>query len=183
MLIQQKGQQWGPANNHPKQTAAARIEKKPILAMSRQAIDPASLEDASDSDVSTYNPDPRNPGVDPKVYLTNPVQPPPANPETKEAIEAIQGITATIEEVSTIATTIGSAIEEQGAATAEIARNVTQTAQATQDVTTNIGGVSAAANETGGAAGLVLTAASNLSKQAEQLSGEVTTFLAGVRAA
>jgi methyl-accepting chemotaxis protein len=102
---------------------------------------------------------------------------------TKEAVEAIQGITATIEEVSAIASTIGSAIEEQGAATAEIARNVTQTAQATQAVTTNIGGVSAAANETGGAAGLVLTAASNLSKQAEQLSGEVNTFLAGVRAA
>jgi methyl-accepting chemotaxis protein len=102
---------------------------------------------------------------------------------TKEAVEAIQGITATIEEVSAIATTIGSAIEEQGAATAEIARNVTQTAQATQEVTTNIGGVSAAANETGGAAGLVLSAASNLSKHAEQLSGEVNVFLAGVRAA
>ncbi|MEA2865075.1 MAG: methyl-accepting chemotaxis protein [Bradyrhizobium sp.] len=102
---------------------------------------------------------------------------------TKEAVEAIQGITATIEEVSVIATAIGSAIEEQGAATAEIARNVTQTAKATQEVTTNIGGVSAAANETGSAAGLVLTAASNLSKQAEQLSGEVNIFLAGVRAA
>jgi methyl-accepting chemotaxis protein len=50
-------------------------------------------------------------------------------------------------------------------------------------VTTNIGGVSAAANETGGAAGHVLSAASNLSKQAEQLSGEVNVFLAGVRAA
>ena len=102
---------------------------------------------------------------------------------TKEAVEAIQGITATIEEVSAIATTIGSAIEEQGAATAEIARNVTQTAQATQEVTANIGGVSTAAHETGGAASLVLTAASNLSKQAEQLSGEVNVFLAGVRAA
>jgi methyl-accepting chemotaxis protein len=102
---------------------------------------------------------------------------------TKEAVEAIQGITATIEEVSAIATTIGSAIEEQGAATAEIARNVTQTAQATQEVTTNIGGVSAAANETGGAAGHVLSAASNLSEHAEQLSGEVNVFLAGVRAA
>jgi methyl-accepting chemotaxis protein len=102
---------------------------------------------------------------------------------TKEAVEAIQGITATIEEVSTIATTIGSAIEEQGAATAEIARNVTQTAQATKDVTSNIGAVSTAANETGAAAGMVLSAASNLSKQAEQLSGEVNTFLAGVRAA
>ncbi|WP_213775480.1 methyl-accepting chemotaxis protein [Bradyrhizobium sp. dw_78] len=102
---------------------------------------------------------------------------------TREAVEAIQGITATIEEVSVIAATIGSAIEEQGAATAEIARNVTQTAHATQDVTTNIGGVSMAANETGGAAGLVLSAATDLSKQAEQLSGEVNTFLSGVRAA
>ena len=102
---------------------------------------------------------------------------------TKEAVEAIQGITVTIEEVSAIATTIASSIEEQGVATAEIARNVSQTAQATQEVTTNISGVSAAANETGAAADLVLSAASNLSKQAEQLSGEVTTFLAGVRAA
>ena len=50
-------------------------------------------------------------------------------------------------------------------------------------MTTNIGGVSAAANETGAAADQVLSAASNLSKHAEQLSSEVTTFLAGVRAA
>jgi methyl-accepting chemotaxis protein len=102
---------------------------------------------------------------------------------TKEAVGAIAGITTTIEEVGAIAATIGSAIEEQGAATAEIARNVTQTAEATRDVTTNIGGVSTAANETGSAASHVLTAASNLSKQAEQLSSEVNTFLAGVRAA
>jgi methyl-accepting chemotaxis protein len=102
---------------------------------------------------------------------------------TKEAVEAIDGITATIDEVSRIATSIGSAIEEQGAATAEIARSVSQTAEATKEVTANIGGVSTAANETGNAAGMVLAAASNLSKQAEQLSGEVGTFLAGVRAA
>ncbi|MCK1759162.1 cache domain-containing protein [Bradyrhizobium sp. 137] len=102
---------------------------------------------------------------------------------TKEAVDAIGGITATIEEVSRIATSIGAAIEEQGAATAEIARSVSQTAEATQEVTTNITAVSTAANETGNAAGMVLAAASSLSKQAEQLSGEVGTFLAGVRAA
>jgi len=102
---------------------------------------------------------------------------------TREAVEAIKGITVTIEEVSTIASTIAAAIEEQGAATSEIARNVTQTAQATQEVTTNIGGVSAAANEAGNAANLVLSSATDLSKQAEQLTGEVTAFLAGVRAA
>ncbi|AMA57984.1 methyl-accepting chemotaxis protein [Bradyrhizobium sp. CCGE-LA001] len=102
---------------------------------------------------------------------------------TKEAVDAIGGITATIEEVSRIATSIGAAIEEQGAATAEIARSVSQTAEATKEVTTNIGAVGTAANETGNAAGMVLAAASSLSKQAEQLSGEVGTFLAGVRAA
>ena len=102
---------------------------------------------------------------------------------TKEAVDAIGGITATIEEVSRIATSIGAAIEEQGAATAEIARSVSQTAEATKEVTANIGGVSTAANETGNAAGMVLAAASSLSKQAEQLSGDVGTFLAGVRAA
>jgi len=50
-------------------------------------------------------------------------------------------------------------------------------------VTANIGGVSTAANETGNAASQVLSSASNLSKQAEQLAAEVNTFLAGVRAA
>jgi methyl-accepting chemotaxis protein len=102
---------------------------------------------------------------------------------TKEAVEAIEGITSTIEEVSMIASTIGSAIDQQGAATSEIARNVTETAKATKEVTANIDGVSTAANETGNAAGRVLSAASNLSKQAEQLTREVGTFLTGVRAA
>ena len=88
-----------------------------------------------------------------------------------------RGITATIEEVSTIAMTIASSIKGQGTATSENCANVSQTAQATQEVTTNIGGVSAAANQTGAAADQVLSAASNLSKHAERLSSEVTTFL------
>jgi methyl-accepting chemotaxis protein len=102
---------------------------------------------------------------------------------TKEAVEAIRGISTTIEEVSAIATAIASAVEEQGAATSEIARNVQQTTQAAQEVTAGISGVSQAASETGAAASMVLTAASDLSQQAEQLSSEVNTFVAGVRAA
>jgi methyl-accepting chemotaxis protein len=102
---------------------------------------------------------------------------------TKEAVEAIRGISATIEEVSTIATTIASAVEQQGAATSEIARNVQQTSQAARDVAVGISGVSQAASETGVAANEVQTAAADLSKQAEQLSSEVNTFLADVRAA
>ena len=102
---------------------------------------------------------------------------------TNEAVEAIQGITNTVDEVGSISAMIAAAIEQQRAATAEIARNVTQTAQATQEVTTNIDGVSHAVTETGNAAGMVLIAASNLSKQAEQLTAEVDVFLTGVRAA
>jgi methyl-accepting chemotaxis protein len=102
---------------------------------------------------------------------------------TKEAVEAIRDIAATITEVSTIAASIASAVEEQGAATAEIARNVQETAHATQAVTTNISGVSQSANETGAGASQVLSAAGDLSKQSEQLSGEVNTFIASVRAA
>jgi len=102
---------------------------------------------------------------------------------TKEAVDAIRDIAATINEVSTIAASIASAVEEQGAATAEIARNVQETAHATQLVTTNIGGVSQSASETGAGASQVLSAAGDLSKQSEQLSGEVNAFVASVRAA
>jgi methyl-accepting chemotaxis protein len=102
---------------------------------------------------------------------------------TKEAVEAIRGISSTIEEVGTIATAIAASVEEQGAATSEITRNIQQTAQAAQEVTTSIGGVSQAASATGEAAGLVLSLASDLSGQAEQLSSEANTFVAVVRAA
>ncbi|MFL5279419.1 MAG: methyl-accepting chemotaxis protein [Rhodopila sp.] len=42
---------------------------------------------------------------------------------TRQAMEAIHAISATISEISSIATAIASAVEEQGAATSEIARN------------------------------------------------------------
>ena len=58
-----------------------------------------------------------------------------------------------------------------------------ETAHATQLVTTNIGGVSQSASETGAGASQVLSAAGDLSKQSEQLSGEVNAFVASVRAA
>lgn len=102
---------------------------------------------------------------------------------TQEAVAAIRDISATVEAVSAIATTIAAAVEQQNAATSEIARNVQQTTQAARDVTEGISGVSRAASETGASAGQVLTSASNLSKQAEQLSSEVNSFVAGVRAA
>jgi len=102
---------------------------------------------------------------------------------TGEAVEAIRAINAKIEEISSIASSIASAVEEQGAATSEIARNVQQTAANTQEVTANIAGVSRAANDTGVAADQVLGAAGELARKAQELSHEVNGFISDVRAA
>ncbi len=102
---------------------------------------------------------------------------------TSVVVEAIRGISGTIEDVGTIAAAIAAAVVQQGSATAEIARNVQATAASTQQVTANIAGVSQAAHDTGGAADLVLGAARDLSSQAENLTLEMNRFIAGVRAA
>ena len=102
---------------------------------------------------------------------------------TAEAVASIQGIGATIGEVSEIAAAIAAAVEEQGTATREIARNVQQASAGTLAVTTNIAGVGQGANDTGAAATEVLDAAGALSRQAEELHGLVTGFIGAVKTA
>ncbi len=102
---------------------------------------------------------------------------------TNDAVEAIKGITGTIEEVSGIAATIAAAVEEQGAATAEIARNVQQVSVSTQEVTSNITGVSQAAQDASVAVSHVLGNANDVSNQASRLNTEVENFVASIRAA
>ena len=63
-----------------------------------------------------------------------------------------------------IATAIASAVEEQGSATQEIARNVQQAALGTNEITSNVSGVQQAAGDTGAAAHQVLEASSELSQ-------------------
>ena len=102
---------------------------------------------------------------------------------TQQVVGAIEAIGGTIAEINQIAATIATAVEQQDAATQEIARNVQQAAAGTSEVSQNIGGVNAAAGETGGAANRVLDAAGALSQQAAQLRAEVDRFLADVKAA
>ena len=96
-------------------------------------------------------------------------------------MEAIRGIGATIAELNGIATTIASAVEQQAAATHEIARNVNQAAQGTGEVSVNVAGVTQASMEVGSAASWVLTAARSLTEQSDHLHGEVDRFLASIR--
>jgi methyl-accepting chemotaxis protein len=102
---------------------------------------------------------------------------------TGEAVQAIRSISTTIDEVSTIAATIATAVEGQGHATTEISRNVQQAESGTQEVSATIVSVSRATDETGAAAGQVLGAASDFSRQAEELTAQVDRFMKEVRAA
>jgi methyl-accepting chemotaxis protein len=100
---------------------------------------------------------------------------------TDAAVSAIQGIITTIERIDQIATSIASAVEQQGAATAEIARNVQEAARGTHDVTRIIGEVRDAASDTGQSAADVRKAANDLADQSARLDREVTGFIGGIR--
>jgi ABC-type transporter Mla subunit MlaD len=102
---------------------------------------------------------------------------------TRESVGAIQQIGGTIGSVDEIATVIAAAVEEQGVATAEIARNVQQAARGTHEVSSNMAGVSQAAADTRQTATELLTASEQLSDQAAALRSEVEAFFAEMRAA
>ncbi len=102
---------------------------------------------------------------------------------SSDAVGAIKGITATINEINEIAAAIASAVEEQGSATQEIARNVQQAALGTNEISSNVAGVQQAAGDTGAAAHQVLQASSELSRQSETMRGQVEAFLSNIKAA
>ena len=102
---------------------------------------------------------------------------------TGAAVTAIEGVSKTIAQISEIGGSISAAVEEQGASTHEISRNVQEAAKGTEEVNKNIVEVNDDAQETGTAAGQVLDATNELSKQAASLKQEVEKFLASVRAA
>ena len=68
---------------------------------------------------------------------------------TSASIAAVARIERTIGEINTIASTIAAAVEQQGAATAGIARNVTETAAAADEMTNGTMEVSSEAEQTG----------------------------------
>jgi methyl-accepting chemotaxis protein len=102
---------------------------------------------------------------------------------TDHSVVAIKEIGHTIGRMSEIASTIASAVEEQGAATQEISRNVQQAAEGTSQVSSNISDVQRGASETGSASSQLLSAAQSLSGESDRLKVEVGKFLDRVRAA
>jgi methyl-accepting chemotaxis protein len=102
---------------------------------------------------------------------------------TQESVEAIKAIGAVILQISDVSGVIAAAMEEQGIATREIARNVQTASDGAARVGSAIADVHQGAADTGSASGQVLSSAQSLSSQASQLKLEVDSFLASIRAA
>ena len=102
---------------------------------------------------------------------------------TDASVASIGGMANVIRSLSRIARDIAASVEEQGAATGEIARTTAETSSGTRVVSERIADVAQAAEAASTGSSQVLSAASELAGQAEALRGEVGDFLARVRAA
>ena len=102
---------------------------------------------------------------------------------TSDAVASIGGITETIAQMSEITVSLSTAIEQQGDATREIARNIQSVAAGSSEISAHLGGVTSAASATGLAASDVLSNAQELDNQSGMLRVAVDGFLAKVRAA
>ena len=102
---------------------------------------------------------------------------------TGESVEAIKAIGQTIERISEITTSISAAVEEQGAATQNIAHGVQAAAGGTLEVAENIERVARDAGATETTSGQMLQSAKALSEVSIHLRDAVEEFLDSVRAA
>ncbi len=102
---------------------------------------------------------------------------------TAQSVQAMQTIGETIGRIDEVSSTIASAVENQGDATREIARNVQQASAGTAEVSSNVVGISQAAADTGEIAARVSSASQRISDQVDTLRSEVERFLAATRAA
>jgi methyl-accepting chemotaxis protein len=102
---------------------------------------------------------------------------------TGDSVEAIKEIGTVILRISEVSGMIAAAVEEQSAATREIARNVQMASSGAAQVGSAIADVHQGAADTGSASGQVLSSAQSLSSQASRLKLDVDGFLASIRAA
>ncbi|WP_269583516.1 methyl-accepting chemotaxis protein [Roseibium sp. Sym1] len=103
--------------------------------------------------------------------------------EVDGAVSGVEEVAKIITDLESIAVSISTAVEQQGAATGEISQSIQDVSAGTRETTRNISGVSEAAVETGTVATRVVAASEQLSGQSERLRASVGKFLDGVKAA
>jgi len=103
--------------------------------------------------------------------------------QTNSAVNAIKNITVTISNVNELSTKIASAVQQQDAATNEIAQSAELAAGDASLVTSNITDVLTAAEETRDMAQDVYKAADDLQKEGDSLKNEIHEFIKELRCA
>ncbi len=103
--------------------------------------------------------------------------------ETSVTVDSIAKIVGTITTIREVTTSIADSVEQQGAATSEIAQNTQRAAVGTAAVTGNIAGVGSAAEMTGTAATHLMGLSGTLSDQSTGLQKEVMEFVKSLRSA
>ena len=102
---------------------------------------------------------------------------------TEQAVQAIEGVRATIAEMREISNFVATTMDSQSTATHEIAANTGLVASATAQVSANAESVSSSMESTGSAANQVVQAAIDLNRQADALRAEISGFLENIRVA
>lgn len=102
---------------------------------------------------------------------------------TEQSVKAIDDIQTAMNEINAVSLSINSAVEEQAASTQEIARNTSEAASGNRTVSQTLEHVAGCATNTETAAGEVVNAASELSRQSTELQNQVSRFLEHIRAA
>ena len=99
---------------------------------------------------------------------------------TRGAVGSIGEIAGVMANIRELTTTIAGAVEEQRAATQEIANSVIAASDGTDAVADNVTSVTSAIERTAQFAGNVSAVSSSLAEVTQQLAGEVETFLADI---
>ncbi|MEM8920481.1 MAG: HAMP domain-containing methyl-accepting chemotaxis protein, partial [Pseudomonadota bacterium] len=100
-----------------------------------------------------------------------------------QTVDVMDTITELIRNIDNISSSIAAAMEEQRAATNEIARSATEAARGAQSVSSSVEALNASAAETGEGARDVDEASNGLARESRSIQGSVQEFLQQVRSA
>jgi methyl-accepting chemotaxis protein len=102
---------------------------------------------------------------------------------TQQSVDDISGIAGTVEDVARIGAAIAAAVDEQGAATREIANNANIASRSADAISAAVSRVQGASSASFDVAGQVASLATDLEGQAEVLRASVQGFFTDVRRA
>jgi methyl-accepting chemotaxis protein len=102
---------------------------------------------------------------------------------TGRTVEDIRTIVSAIDEINRVATAISAAMEQQSAATGEIARNIHEAVSGTSEVSGDIAVVGENARNAGSASDEAHRAVEELSRSAKALRDQIEGFFADIRSA